>query len=134
MTLKELVYDENAILHLYEKNGWTAYTKKPAQLFAGIRNSLYAHGAYDGDTLVGLIRVFGDGETVIYIQDILILPDHQRQGIGTKLMKVIFDKYAHVNQIILTTDLEERQKAFYESVGFQTYETAGIRGFIKLNR
>ena len=38
-----------------------------------INNSLKVLTAWDDEKLVGLIRVIGDGYTIIYIQDILIL-------------------------------------------------------------
>ena len=36
--------------------------------------------AYDEDRLVGLIRVVGDGLTIVFIQDLLVYPQYQRQG------------------------------------------------------
>jgi ribosomal protein S18 acetylase RimI-like enzyme len=98
-------------------------------LLKGIRQSLYAYAAYDNERLVGLIRVVGDGMTIIYIQDILILPDYQRQGIGRTLMNHILEKYQDVRQIILTTDLTEEQQAFYETLGFVKYESLKLQGY-----
>ncbi|WP_430038931.1 GNAT family N-acetyltransferase [Peribacillus simplex] len=39
--------------------------------------------AWDDDKLVALIRVVGDGQTIIYIQVILVLENYQDQGIGS---------------------------------------------------
>lgn len=131
MNYQELVYDEAQILALYDANQWTNYTLHPDALFDGIQNSLYCYAAYDNDQLVGLIRVVGDGTTIVYIQDILVLPQYHRQGIGTVLMTHVLSTYEDVRQIVLTTDNTQEQKAFYESFDFVPYETLDLVGFFQ---
>ena len=126
----ELKYSESEIVNLYENLGWSNYMKDKESLFKGIKGSLYCRGAYDAGKLVGLIRVVGDGSTIIYIQDILILESHQRLGIGTALIQHVLDKYKSVRQICLTTDLERKQIEFYESVGFKKYSDSKMTGFM----
>ena len=127
---KNLVFNEDAIINLYNNNGWGNYTEDKELLFKGIRNSLYVCAAYETGTLVGLIRTVGDGSTIIYIQDILVLDFYKRKGIGTKLINKVLNKYKDVRQICLTTDLTEYQKKFYESCGFKEYIDNKITGFI----
>lgn len=127
---KDLIYDENAIMTLYAENGWTAYTKNKEALFRGIRNSLDTIGVYDQEQLIGFIRTIGDQETIIYIQDILVLPKYQRQGIGKKLLTDVISKYDHVRQIILTTDNTEKTRLFYESVGMIGYDKINCLGYM----
>ncbi len=126
---RNLVYDEVAIMHLYLENKWYAYTKNRESLLRGINNSLDVIGAYDDGLLIGLIRTVGDKETIVYIQDILILPNYHRLGIGTHLMNMIIDKYPNVRQILLMTDNTKHQKAFYKSLGFDTYQEVKGVGF-----
>ena len=66
-------YNEQEILNLYGSVGWTAYTDDSASLKAGFQNSLLTLAAYEGNTLLGVIRTVGDGQTIVYIQDILVL-------------------------------------------------------------
>ena len=80
-------YNEAEILPLYAQVGWTAYTQDPSALEQGFRHSLLVLAAYEQDALLGLIRVVGDGATVVLVQDLLVYPDKQRQGIGTALLK-----------------------------------------------
>lgn len=80
-------YREEEILPLYTSVGWTAYTDAPDVLRRGFAKSLLTLAAYEGKTLVGLVRAVGDGETVVLVQDLLVLPQHQRLGIGTALMR-----------------------------------------------
>ena len=124
-------YKEQEILNLYTSVGWTAYTDDPASLRAGFENSLLTLAAYEGDTLLGVIRTVGDGQTIVYIQDILVLPEHQRQGIGTALVQAVLDRFREVRQIILTTDNTPKTIAFYESLGFAQMTKMGCCGFMK---
>lgn len=124
--------NQTEVLHLYNNVNWKAYTKKPETLMQAIQNSLYILSAWDESTLVGLIRVIGDGHTIIYIQDILVLNTYQRKGIGKILMDKALAKFAHVRQKVLITDNEEKTKAFYQSIGFQSVNEQNIVAFIKL--
>lgn len=129
LVYKNLVFDKEAILHLYKDNQWKAYTDHPKKIYDGIQNSLDCIGVYDSSILVGLIRTVGDKNTIIFIQDILILKQYQRHGIGKKLMQIIIDKYKEVRQITLVTDDTEKTRKFYESVGMIDFETKGVIGF-----
>ena len=33
--------------------------------------------AYEGDQLLGIIRTVGDRHTIVFVQDILVFPEHQ---------------------------------------------------------
>ena len=130
-------YDETEILGLYASVGWTAYTEQPESLRRGFEASLLVLAAYEDGALVGLIRVVGDGQTIVFVQDILVHPSCQRRGIGTALLKEVLKRYSHerfngVRQIELTTDDTPKTRAFYESVGFRTMASLGCCGFMKM--
>lgn len=112
-------YNEKQIMDLYRSVGWTSYTNKPEMLKNAYAHSLYMLGAYDEDQLIGIIRVVGDGHSIIYVQDIIVNPNNQRKGIGSHLLRHILDKYKHVYQKILLTMNEEKTVQFYKSVGFE---------------
>jgi len=122
-------YKQEEILDLYSKVGWINYTEKPDMVKAAYDQSLYLLGAYDDKDLVGIIRVVGDGHSIIYIQDIVVSPDYQRQGIGKNLLERVLDKYKHVYQKILLTMNEEKTVKFYESVGFEADYNLGLVAF-----
>ena len=125
-------YDETEILGLYASVGWTAYTEQPESLRRGFEASLLVLAAYEDGALVGLIRVVGDGQTIVFVQDLLVHPSCQRRGIGTALLKEVLKRYSHVRQIELTTDDTPKTRAFYESVGFRTMASLGCCGFMKM--
>lgn len=87
-------------------------------------------GAYDGNNLVGIIRVVGDGYSIVYIQDVVVLPQCQRKGIGSLLLKSILLEYKDVYQKVLMTDDTEETMKFYKSLGFMVDVDASLRAFI----
>lgn len=133
MVIREYkAYNEAEILSLYTSVGWTAYTDYPEVLRKGFENSLLILAAYEGEQLLGIIRIVGDGHTIVYIQDILVFPEHQRKGVGSGLMHAILDRYRHVRQINLATDDTPKTIAFYESMGFKKMSDIGCCGFMKV--
>jgi GNAT superfamily N-acetyltransferase len=110
--------DRDDLVALYTAVGWSTYTKEPARLEAAVAGSLTVVTARDGNHLVGLARVVGDGLTIAYLQDILVAPEHQRTGIGRELFRRAFEPHGDVRQKVLITDDQPLQRAFYESMGF----------------
>lgn len=119
------------IIHLYEDVGWSAYTINPQNLKLAIDKSLKVWTVWDDDKLVGLARVVGDGCTIIYIQDLLVLESYQGQGIGSELIKLILEKYKKVRQVVLMTDETEKTLRFYKKGGLVNASDYKIVTFIK---
>ena len=117
------------VLALYQAVGWNMYTRDPKKLERAIAQSLSVLGAYDGDQLVGLIRAVGDGETILFIQDLLVLPSYQRQGIGRQLVDALVDQFPQVRQRVLLTDDQPQTRAFYENIGFVQSSKVGVIAF-----
>ena len=124
-------YNEPEIMRPYTSVGWTAYTAHPEVLHQGFENSMLTLGAYEGDDLLGIIRTVGDGNTIVFVQDILVFPEHQRKGVGSALLQAILDRYSHVRQIELATDNTPKTIAFYRSMGFREMSELGCCGFMK---
>ena len=132
MEIKEYKeYQEDEIQTLYAAVGWTAYTEDLPALERGFQNSLLVLAAYEDGELIGLIRAVGDGATVVFVQDLLVAPQKQRQGVGTALLKAVLDRYSNVLQLLLTTDSTPKTIAFYKSLGFSDLSTLGCCGFMR---
>lgn len=117
------------VLNLYKDAGWTAYTDEPEVLFKAIAKSLKVWTLWDGDLLVGLARVVGDGHTIIYLQDLLILKAYQGQGLGSKILRLILNEYKDVRQFILLTDQAPENINFYKKNGLKLvsdYESVAL--------
>ena len=124
-------YKEAEIRRLYSEVGWTAYTQNMPALERGFKNSLLVLAAYEDDRLLGIIRVVGDGSTIVFVQDILVFPGEQRKGVGTALLKAVLDRYPEVRQIEQTTDNTPKTVAFYKSLGFSEFSEIGCCGFMR---
>lgn len=88
-------------------------------------------GAYLNKKLVGIVRVVGDGASIIFIQELLVHPGHHRQGVGGQLLQHVLDKYEMVHQKALLTDDTEKTKAFYSKLGLTLIEETNGICFVK---
>lgn len=122
-----------ALGDLYNSVEWYAYTKSNDKMSKILDNSLYWYACWDHDKLVGLIRLVGDGVSIIYIQDILVHPDYQRQSIGSNLIKHVMDKYKDIRQLVLLTDSEEKTLNFYKSHGLVPASDTHATAFVRYN-
>ena len=127
-------YNETDILRLYENVGWKTYTKDIKKLIRAFHKSLYILTAWDKDKLVGLIRIIGDGESIIYIQDILVLEEYQHRGIGSNLLRKTLKKYETVRQKVLLTDNTEKTKTFYKSNSFNMATELNLVAYVKIKK
>ena len=119
-------FDLDEITGLYQAVGWTNYTARSGMLREAYEHSLCVLGAYLGDRLIGILRAVGDGVSIVLIQDLLVLPEYQRQGAGTK--------YQTVYQMELLTDDTEKNASFYRSVGFVPAGEIGCLSFIRMQQ
>ena len=124
--------EQKNLVALYEDVEWYAYTKDINQLEQAISNSLYVLSAWDEECLIGLIRIIGDGLTIIYVQDILVLNSHQNQGVATELMDRVLEKFKDVRQKVLLTEEAPNVRHFYEKNGFHSCDKGTLVAFAKM--
>lgn len=106
------------VLGLYEAVGWSAYTRDPQLLQAALEGSTAVFCARDeSGALVGLARILSDGASVTLLQDILVAPGQHRGGVGSLLMDAVHEASQGIRQLVLLTDGEPGQRAFYEANG-----------------
>ena len=122
--------DFAAVLDLYASVSWSNYTNHPRRLEQAFHQSLFVMAAYDDEELVGLIRVVGDGLTIVFIQDLLVYPHYQRQGIGRCLLEQTLERFKDVYQIQLATEQSVKNLAFYRELGFRRQEDFDCTGMI----
>jgi GNAT superfamily N-acetyltransferase len=121
---------------LYGSVGWTAYTAAPETLRAAVAGSSFVVTARRGGRLVGLARAVSDDASVCYLQDVLVRPEEQRNGVGRALVTAVLTRYAAVRQKVLLTDDEPGQRRFYESLGYAEIRDFGpgtLRAFVRFD-
>jgi len=122
------------LLALYNDAGWSSYTTDIDKLQRAIENSYSVFSAWENDILVGLVRSISDGETICYIQDILVLEAYKRKGIGKALIDKILVQCNDIRQIVLLTDAQDFDtRKFYESQSFKSCDDGFLVAFTKVD-
>ena len=123
------------LVDLYQSVNWLLYSADPDGLARAVDRSTYVVTARDADgTLVGLARCLSDDVSIMYLQDVLVRPDHHRRGIGRFLVMVCLQRFDHVRQKVLLTDDEPGQRAFYEDLGYvnlRDYGPPTVNAFVQ---
>ena len=103
---------------LRESVGWKTYDLAVAE--KGLMGSLYGVCAFVNGEIVGMARILGDGGLVYYIQDVIVRPEFQGNGIGSAMMDRIMGYIqAHASQNSIVGLMSARGKeAFYARYGF----------------
>jgi aralkylamine N-acetyltransferase len=114
-------WPEDEIVKLYKAGGWwnDSYDKKGLSYL--IKNSFCFTVVIDKKTkkTIGMGRVISDGVSDAYIQDLVILPECRKKGVGKKLTCALINycKSKNVNWIALIS--EPDQEDFYKKIGFK---------------
>ena len=120
------------VLRLYRDAGWIAYLKDEAALGRALDHSLCLTGAFEDGEMIGFVRCVGDGEHIVYVQDLIVHSAHRRRGIGKALLRHVMEQYAHVRMLTLITDAQdENANAFYRAMGLKAYADGGITGYFR---
>ncbi len=124
------------LVTLYEAVGWLIFAADPDSLARAVDRSSYVVTARnDEGELIGLARCLSDDVSVMYLQDVLVHPDAQRQGIGSYLAQVCLTQFAHVRQKVLLTNDEPVLRRFYESLGYSNVaelQTSGPLAYVQV--
>lgn len=121
-----------SVKSIYEKEHWNAYLRDDEKLKRAFDNSLYVLGAFEDDRLIGFVRCVGDGEHILLVQDLIVEPEHQKQGIGTYLFKAVWEKYADVRMFQVVTDIENQvDNHFYQSFGMKKLEEGDMVSYFR---
>jgi len=81
----------------------------------GFLHSSFVFSAWDGEKLVGCVRVLSDLHFRSIIYDLAVLPEYQNRGIGKELVRLC-RKECPKSEWLVQTDCA---KGFYEKLGFQ---------------
>jgi GNAT superfamily N-acetyltransferase len=85
-----------------------------ARKVAGALEKTVNIGAWDGERLVGIVRVLTDGYFFAAVPDIFVDPDYQRRGVGRELMNRAFER---TPRGALFAGARDSSAAFFERIG-----------------
>lgn len=118
---------------LYTSVGWSAYTADLDSLATAVANSTHVVAARSGEDLIGLARGLSDDSSIFYLQDILVRPEWQHQGVGRALLASCLERFRHVRHKVLLTDDQPAQHRFYEAMGYRNVrETDTLHAFVRI--
>jgi GNAT superfamily N-acetyltransferase len=105
-------------LRLRQAVGWTL--PESGAIEPSLRNSLYCVCARSRGEIVGMARIIGDGGLVYYIQDVIVDPERQGEGIGKRLMDRVMNYIRRhaVRHTIVGLMAAKGKEPFYERYGF----------------
>lgn len=105
--------------------GMTERSREAAE--RGLPNSQFAvvvahrgeSGSETDESVIGMARVVGDGGTVYHVCDMAVHPDHQRQGLGSRLMDAVMEWLEETAPPTAYVNLMADVDGFYERWGFE---------------
>jgi GNAT superfamily N-acetyltransferase len=105
-------------MKLRNKVGWKELD--PIMTEKSLLNSLFCVVIRDETVLVAMARVDGDGTMCFFIQDVMVDPSYQKQGLGNKLMEHIelyLDETAK-NGAVVALLVDAGKEDFYKRFGY----------------
>ena len=108
--------DLETVVRLYRSVGWP-FGEEPERLRIALANCHRVASAWDGDKLVGLALAVSDGVFVVYYSHVLVDPDYQGRGIGSRLMEDLGRQYKGLDQEVVLC--ERPMERFYVKCGFR---------------
>ncbi len=92
------------------------------QIEQALKKGIFSVVVKDGEKIIGMGRMVGDGYMYCYIQDVRVLPQYQKKGIGKAIINKLLD-YARQNGIPNTSisiglTSAKGKENFYEKFGF----------------
>ncbi|WP_058302807.1 GNAT family N-acetyltransferase [Gorillibacterium timonense] len=120
---------------LWEAVGWGPIDPEMAE--ASLASSVYAIVVACDHKIVGMGRIVGDGAMYHYIQDVAVLPTHQKQGVGGLITRHLIDyikNRRHPGGIAFAgLFAAQGSESFYEGFGFQNH-APGMTGMFTVYR
>jgi GNAT superfamily N-acetyltransferase len=78
---------------LFESTGWTSsIIISDEMLQRAMDNSWYWVSVFDNNALVGMGRLISDGALYALVCDMMVLPEYQKQGIGSSILKMLQER------------------------------------------
>lgn len=113
-------FAKEQVQQLFRSVGWVS-SEYPERLHKALMGSSTVFSAWDGDRLVGLVRVLDDTEMVAYMHYVLVDPEYQGHGIAGHLVGMVKEKYCDYLYIEVMPE-ESKNATFYQKHGFSIME------------
>lgn len=113
---EEKKFSKDELKELFLSVGWIS-GQYPSRLYKALMHSSTIITAWDGNKLIGLVRLLDDSEMMAYMHYVLVNPAYQGRGIAGKMIEMVKEKYKDYLYIEIMPE-ESKNAAFYEKHGF----------------
>jgi len=100
--------------------GWKE--RKEDNLQLALDHTLFMVCAYDENKIIGMGRIIGDMAIVLHLHSLVIRPEYQSKGIGTKIMNMMLDYVyeikVNVPEVKVFLGCVKELEGYYERFGF----------------
>ena len=117
---EEKKFTQEQVQALFLSVGWVS-GRYPSRLYKALMHSSTVITAWDGDHLVGLVRLLDDSELTAYMHYVLVDPAYQGKKIAGTMIDMVKEKYRDYLYIEIMPE-ESKNAAFYQRFGFQIME------------
>lgn len=112
--------DPEEFFQLFCTTGWNkTYNLTSEELFTALKKSWYTISAYQADKLVGFARIVADGIVHAMVYDLIVLPEYQKQGIGSGILNKIVEHCVQNRIRDIQLFSADGKMSFYEKHGFK---------------
>ncbi|MEX0668457.1 MAG: GNAT family N-acetyltransferase [Candidatus Saccharimonadales bacterium] len=103
------------------------YSKQPMWQHAILSTDYQVWVAFSGREILGFCSVATNQEKTV-LENLFVLPEHQGQGIGSKLLELAINKYGNIS-LHVATYLEDSINFYYQ----HGFKSTGFKGEYKLS-
>lgn len=114
--------DYHQLQDLFRLGAFWAQERKIEDWEVAIANSEPVISVWNGDRLIGFARATSDGIYRATIWDVVIHPDYQGAGLGSKLVETVLS-HPRMNRVERVYLMTTHQQRFYERIGFERNST-----------
>ena len=108
-------------LNMRSSVGWGIFPKEQAE--EGLRNSAYICCVRHENNPIAMARTIWDHGYTVFIVDVIVKPEYQKQGLGRLLMEKIIDYLCLHSKAEVFWDVDEY---FLEEIGGEVVQTTSF--------
>ena len=116
------LFSKDDVVELFKSVNWPE-ANFPDRLFLALQNSQTVICAFDGEKLVGLIRLLSDESIFAIIHFLLVNPNYQGMHIASTLVQKAKERYKDI-MYLKVVPIDENAKRFYLKQGFEVAPTS----------
>lgn len=82
------------------------------------------------DKIIGSVRAYIENDTV-YIGKLMVSPAYQKQGIGSRLLRVVEEEYPKMRYELFTSTMSVGNIGLYQKAGYQVFKEQAVTDQLK---